>query len=80
MNLNDQHAGPISNARIRELVAEGYSDTEMARELQCSASAIQRRRSKMGLAPTNPKHRAQHRGPLEVIEHNADPVLARPWI
>lgn len=70
----------ITDDRIREMVADGHSDTEMAKAMNCTASAIQRRRAKMGLAPANPRHRAQSPGPLQVITHTFDDIYCRPWI
>ena len=71
----------ISNSRIREMVKEGKSDTEMAREFNCSASSIQRRRTKMKLAPApGHKNQGQTSGPLQVITHHIDEIYARPWI
>ena len=70
----------ITEDGIRQMVAEGKSDTEMANAMNCSASAIQRRRTKLGLKPTNPKHRAKTIGPLQTITHTIDDIYCRPWI
>ena len=70
----------ISETRIRELVAEGKMDTEIAEEFGCSPSAVQRRRANMGLPAASAERRVQNEGPLKVIDHHIPEIFARPWV